>query len=40
MLQTLLGMNIAVIGGYLLHELVVELGIKLPLFVACFLPSC
>ncbi|MBB4186249.1 sodium/glutamate symporter [Sinorhizobium terangae] len=34
-LQTLLVMNIAVIGGFLLHELVVELGIKLPLFVIC-----
>ncbi|MBP1888005.1 sodium/glutamate symporter [Sinorhizobium mexicanum] len=34
-LQTLLVMNIAVIGGFLLHELVVELGIRLPLFVVC-----
>ncbi len=35
MLHTLLVMNIAVIGGYLLHGLVIELGIKLPLFVVC-----
>jgi glutamate:Na+ symporter, ESS family len=36
-LQTLFVMNLAILAGYALHELVDDIGIKLPLFVMCLL---
>lgn len=37
LLSTLLVMNIAIVIGYALHEIIDETGIKLPLFVVCLL---
>ncbi|MDI7864442.1 sodium/glutamate symporter [Rhizobiaceae bacterium n13] len=39
LLRTLLVMNVAILIGYALHELVEETGIKLPLFVVCLLTA-
>ncbi len=37
LLQTLFVMNLAILAGYALHELVDDIGIRLPLFVMCLL---
>ncbi len=37
LLQTLLVTNIAILIGYALHEIILDLGVNLPLFVVCLL---
>jgi glutamate:Na+ symporter, ESS family len=39
LLQAILVLNIAILGGFILHEAIEETGVKLPLFVACLLSA-
>ena len=39
LLQTILVLNVAILIGFVIHEMLEEAGLKLPLFVACLLTA-